>query len=211
MKFQTSNLIRSFKRWRQQRQTNKIAEKATIICDPQPDPFTEKLLAKIACLKNQVLSRARQNRKLQRALDDFLTIFQVDESSRIIRHHVKNWSILIVINDHRPEQLTITAYIPALARANVGHIFATGRDEHYTLNDIYIDPVYRENRLGTKLLDEAIMSIISHGGKTVKGEYKIEQANADKLVYFFGKFGFTAVLNEDSNMTISKEFRTKLK
>jgi len=198
-------LLQSLKKWFQERRRK--TDKATVICAPQPDPLIESLQATIEDLRNEVLSRAKENNQLKNAFHAMINILPIGERVPVVHFYIRQEHVVIAINDLRPPRLVLTAFLPS--KGEIAHIYASGNDGHFILYDMHIEPEYRRHYLGTKMLAEALISMESHDAKTVTGTFTKSPADADNLKYFFQRFGFTVTPEGDNNITIAMEFREK--
>lgn len=171
------------------------------------DPFIERLMDSNETLRNKVLEKAREVKKLSGVLQIFLKMLPQNESSRVVKLDVQNLTALLIINDQKPEQITINVYMPSLSEKNVGHLFATGNDETFRIDDIYIEPNFRENKLGSAIMTQAIGIFIKYRAKSANGTFIVEPEQAQKTEHFFRKFGFSVTYNSENKMTVEWIFK----
>ncbi len=138
--------------------------------------------------------------------DTFTEIMKRGGNVRTVRHEIGKLPVLIVIEDIRPENITLGAYIPHFGTGEIGHVFATGTDGKFKINDLYVDPKYRENLLGSKLLKETLTAIGKYKPTLIKGNFKIEESGFPKVKYLFEKFGFSVSQEPDSHVSMFKEY-----
>jgi GNAT superfamily N-acetyltransferase len=145
--------------------------------------------------------------RLDRALDRFTGRFSMEESSRVTRFQNKNAPAFLVVNDQKTEFTTIMAYMPMLSVPNIGHVFITGEDsalKDFRIEDIFVDPKYRGNQLGSKLMEEALNTVMEKGGRVIKGSFIAGLQDHKKIKSFFEKFLFRVSITDGKNIKIVK-------
>jgi ribosomal protein S18 acetylase RimI-like enzyme len=144
---------------------------------------------------------------LDEALGRFTGKFSMVESSRVTRLQNQNTPAFLVVNDQKTEFTTIQAYMPMLSPANTGHVFITGEDNAvkvFRIEDIFVDPRYRGNQLGSKLMEEALKTIMEKGGRIIKGSFIANREDHKKIKSFFEKFLFRVSITDGKNIKILK-------
>ncbi|HEY4286830.1 MAG TPA: GNAT family N-acetyltransferase, partial [Puia sp.] len=136
------------------------------------------------------------------ALDRIFHLIPMEESTRIIRTTAINEPALILINDYKIEQITIMAYLPTLERADIGHLFATGDQHAFRMDDVHVDPIYQDSAIGSKMMEQLIQIAQRHHATRIWGQFSRPEDDRDKWVHFLRKFGYTVSVEAGGKMNI---------
>lgn len=145
--------------------------------------------------------------RIQNEFAEFLKELEA-EGLPSIRFEVGHIPAAIVIDDRRPEKIVVTAHLPSVRKTYIGHVFATGKDASFQIHDIYVEPNFRENEIGSKLLEGTIAAIEKFKPILIKGSFKIVEDAFPIMKRLFEKFGFTVSQEPDNQVSVFRDYST---
>lgn len=147
--------------------------------------------------------------KDKKELEDQFTSFvkEVEELGlRWTRFDLTDLPAVISIDDRRPEQITIKAHVPTMTPTEIGHVFATGKDGEFAINDIYVGTGYFVEDIRAKLLEGALSAIEKHDPALIDGKFEYVPNLFRGFKETFKKYGFAVSLESDKWVNVFKEY-----